>query len=201
MHFMSMILYLVVYCTQCYEIFSDRKLLVSHQIKVHDRQMSNINDNKKNKLYFCNIESCNKSYLSQHNLNRHKLTHSKPFKCNFNKNLCNKSFSTHWDLKMHLRIHSNLKLEKCNFCKLSFTNPSTLRKHKQYVHKNGVNEKEFICKKCHKRFSRKESLMRHLEKVHNHNDNNKNKIIHKCNLCLTTFKYKYNLNRHLRDYH
>ena len=181
----------VVFCRSCFQIFADRKALCLHQIKEHQRSMRNNDDeNDGDFILFCPFKGCGKSYTNLHNLNRHKLSHSKPFECK----VCKRRFTTNDYLKVHQRIHSKVKTEKCSECNLSFTDPRTLRKHKK-IHQK-VAEKPFLCRVCHKKFTRKDSLERHW-KIHC----DENRKVHACPHCDASFVYKYNRNRHIKLFH
>eukprot|EP01083_Nonionella_stella_P233034 821472_1 len=149
-------------------------------------------------VYFCSYKHCNKSYLSRRNLNRHKLTHSKPFSCSFNTALCTKRFGSNWDLQMHERTHKKSKSEECIYCKQRFTDRSALKKH-QRIHdqSNAMDIRPFVCRLCHKRFTRKETLSRHWKSHCSHQKT------YACTHmdCDASFKYKYNRNKHVKKYH
>lgn len=165
-----------------------------------------INDNPNILPWFhCDKIGCNKSYSSLGQLNLHKKSHSKPYKCLYEENntICNKSFARRTDLKLHLlRIHNhhnennqNHAKKKCKFCKNTFKSNSSLLKHIENIHV-GI-QKRFACKRCHKKFRRKDELQSHF-KSHLSMDQRKN---FKCDQCSSSFTLKTNLKKHLRKFH
>lgn len=180
---------------------------MQHQIAFKHRELVSM---KPLTIYKCNYKQCDKSYLTLSDINRHKKTHFKPFKCK----QCNSRFAAKWDLKIHSRIHNKNKYglhnintsnvgyinnnenkQQCKYCMKIFTDPSNLRKHIQTIH--ALNKNLFICKICHKQFNRKDSLQRHWKTHSNQIKNNK----WHCKHCNVRFSYKYNLNKHNKKYH
>ena len=156
------------------------------------RKHNKHNINLKQKPYLlCDYDGCNKFFSSLEWYNKHRKNHFKSFECS----ICNKKFRDDHSLKIHKRIHGDLREEKCKFCGNSFKDQRTLKKHINYIHQNGNQYKPFICKKCNKSFSRKDSLTKHW-KTHQ-----KNRKIYECNQCPSTFISKPNYNKHQRVYH
>ena len=155
-------------------------------------------DNDTNVVFFkCDTVGCTKYYPSLSQLNLHKKSHNKPYKCLYG--ICNKSFSRNTDLKLHLlTVHKNKGKdgqEICKFCKNTFRSKSSLLKHVDNIH--GEIQKKFVCKRCHKQFRRKDELQNHF-KSHLSMDMRK---IFKCNDCPSSFTLKSNLQKHLRKFH
>lgn len=101
---------------------------------------------------------CEKIYLRS-SLVVHMRVHNgeKPFACK----ICNKCFSTKWNLELHNWTHqsrSNMPF-KCNFCKGAF-----FREPDFIAHLNAHrNYKPFTCNVCGQKFIRKYSCLRHQE--------------------------------------
>ena len=143
----------------------------------------------------CDRIGCNKIYFTLRHLNRHKLTHFKPFKCT----MCAKSFGTDWDRKIHQRIHDEDKREECTFCKRKFCDPAALRKHIKWNHNDKMALKPFVCRRCHRRFDRKFCLQSHIKMHLNASEGNKERF--ECAFCEKAFSNKSNRNKHVRKYH
>ena len=152
-----------------------------------------------NNYFRCDYNGCNRIFFQLALFNRHKLTHSKPFKCTFNPKVCQKSFGRDAERKIHERIHFLSKYDECKFCRKRFNDPSNYRKHIKLKHgnNNGVILKPFICRKCHKRFINKFCLQSH-QKTHLIKTKREE---FKCNHCDKIFFYKSNCNRHIKKYH
>eukprot|EP01084_Bolivina_argentea_P131722 232468_1 len=118
-------------CRYCFGIFINREKLLIHQ-----KTYNHIN---------------NKQIIS------YKIKNKTINTCKF----CHKQFNRKWELKMHERIHRNIRPEICKFCNKTFTEPSTKRKHIKQIHNNGI-PKPYKCKKCYKQFRMKKELKNHL---------------------------------------
>lgn len=87
-----------------------------------------VNNHSSMKPHKCS--QCTWSFDQKSNLVRHMKQHDDNIKL-FNCKQCNKGFTTAWGLKLHARIHVELKPYKCSECEKSFRQSSHLQKHKR----------------------------------------------------------------------
>lgn len=157
-------------CTECFERFSDIKLLRNH-LATHKDVFP----------YRCDV--CHKVFTEKKNLKKHKRIHSevKPFRCT----QCEYSCRTPSDLNKHKVVHSTLRPYKCKICKVSFKRKSDRNKHQLLHRKNGndwttiktpkaqsgaSNQTSLECEYCNEIFTTKKLLDEHKVLVHNGSD-------------------------------
>ena len=121
-----------------------KNLVECYLCKIEDCQIlfetkEELNEHKQthNKLYKCNFPTCEKSFMKAINLRRHLKSHYK------NKNRfycpyegCNKSYSAFYSLTLHYRIHTGITLYKCEKCEKKFFGRSNYQYHVNNIHKN-----------------------------------------------------------------
>ncbi|CAG5117294.1 unnamed protein product [Candidula unifasciata] len=80
-------------------------------------------------------DECDRSYMTQVALNKHKLSHTgvKPYKCN----VCGKDFSMRYMVKDHARMHTGERPFLCGLCGGAFSNKGHLGRHLR-SHENGT---------------------------------------------------------------
>lgn len=80
-------------------------------------------------------DECDKSYMTQVALNKHKLSHTgvKPYRCN----ICGKEFSMRYMVKDHARMHTGERPFHCSLCGGAFSNKGHLGRHLR-SHENGT---------------------------------------------------------------
>lgn len=101
-------------CEICHKSFRGPGMLRMH-MKTHE---------KEDKLPTCSI--CHKEFKSKSILYRHRQTH---FEKNFACTLCDKRFSSNYQLNIHVQRHKKQKQQKCPHCDKSFYNASDLKAH------------------------------------------------------------------------
>ena len=158
--------------------------------------------NSSNILYkciYCGNAYCNiirfESHMKMHvsfiyNINDLFIqTGEKPYKCSF----CDKTFKEKGNLKVHIRVHTNIRPYHCTFkniCNQSFKTKSQLHDHLL----KHTQIKNYNCPECNISFARKSRLKIHM-------------MIHKglkpfqCNICKKEFREKSNFNFHLKKHH
>jgi len=144
-------------------------------------------------MYRC--PDCPAAFEHLWRMKKHLKTHRRPYRCG--QRGCNKSFADRRNLRIHQRIHSGDRSEKCTLCAMAFSDPTTLRKHLQAVHREGAALKPFVCRKCHKAFGRRALLQAHML---SHLAMNR-RADFGCTECEATLSTESNLRRHLRTVH
>ena len=129
-------------------------------------------------IYKCPV--CDQSFEKFHLLNSH-FGELHGFSCD----QCSRKFKNPWALEDHIKLHTVKKVHirvQCDFCEKSFISEESMRKHKQYIHRNvecdichvkvayrffrmhrlrHIDGKELKCEICYKAFTRKDRLIKH----------------------------------------
>ncbi|RZF33098.1 hypothetical protein LSTR_LSTR009827 [Laodelphax striatellus] len=106
-------------------------------------------------VFVCAI--CEKSFASEHLLNKHSNIHAPASLCQY----CGKIFSHQHNMRTHMRVHTGEKPYHCSLCDRKFARKDHLARHID-TH-TGV--RPFQCKVCEKTFRRSTHLNRH-SKLH-----------------------------------
>lgn len=172
-------------CPYCRERFIHQNSLTGHVRLSHPEKFWNYrNLGSTRSTVKCPI--CHKMLLKS-SIKQHITIHS--MKTNFKCNICNKAFSTNWNLKQHRWIHAcrSTKPFKCKVCPAAFVREADYVTHTN-IHKS---IKPYTCDHCGFQFSRKYNWLRHTRE---HESPKK----HKCNICNKTFHRAYYLTEHAR---
>ncbi|XP_055699887.1 uncharacterized protein LOC129799738 isoform X2 [Phlebotomus papatasi] len=169
-------------CPFCRERFIHRNSLSRHIRLAHAEKYIELNK----ETVTCHI--CEKHYLKT-SIKTHMLIHTE--QVNFECSICNKSFSTKWNLKMHKWIHASRTAMpfKCSICPKAFIRQSDLQDHINR-HKS---IKPFTCDYCGCQFGRKYNWLRHTREHITEKQ-------HTCNICGKSFHRAYYLKEHSRSH-
>uniref|UniRef100_A0A1I8NQ57 C2H2-type domain-containing protein n=1 Tax=Stomoxys calcitrans TaxID=35570 RepID=A0A1I8NQ57_STOCA len=128
-----------------------------------------------------------KQIFAKASMKAHMATHSTDTQ--YDCAICNKSFSTKWNLKIHSWVHANrtAKPFKCEHCPKAFVREVDFKNHMN-SHKQ---IKPYTCEVCGCKFIRKYNYMRHRRE---HHGNKK----YTCDLCKKSFHRHYYLIEHKR---
>ncbi|CAG9580132.1 unnamed protein product [Danaus chrysippus] len=204
-------------CLYCSDKFVHAASLTRHVRRTHNEHFSSLRIKGKLENVPCPV--CKQMYLRT-NLRAHLLTHSgkRPYHCI----ICNKGFTTKWNLKLHRWTHlsRSAKPYKCTLCKGAFIRQteyiSHMNAHKsvrpytcnycgcQFIRKYNCQRhvrehetaKKYVCKvpECGKSFHRSYYLSEHM-KVHS------GARPFSCNICGKTSSNKSNHNKHVKIHH
>ena len=150
-------------CTKCGKSFNK-----SGNFQRHAKNHSSMKPHK--------CSQCTQSFAQKSNLVRHMKQHVDNIK-SFNCKQCNKGFTTAWGLKLHARIHAELKPYKCLECEKSFRQSSHLQKHKR----THSGQRPFRCNKCDMSFAQSSNLQQHKER------HDLKQHAHRCSHCQQKF--------------
>ncbi|KAJ8724622.1 hypothetical protein PYW08_016096 [Mythimna loreyi] len=204
-------------CLYCSDKFVHAASLTRHVRRSHNEYF--LAERHKGKQENVQCPVCKQVYLRS-NLRSHLQTHSgqRPYMCI----VCNKSFTTKWNLKLHRWTHASrsAKPYKCGLCKGAFIRQSEYVSHmnahksvrpytcnycgcqfiRKYNCQRHVREhemaKKYVCKvaECGKSFHRSYYLSEHM-KVHS------GARPFACNICGKTSSNKSNHNKHVKIHH
>lgn len=155
-------------CEECGKGFGTKGALISHKLTHSD-----------DRPFACSV--CQKKFKSKRNCQDHETTHSgSGFPCS-HCNLVLKSKGTHW---LHMRVHSNVKKYKCNYCGNEYKHSQTLKvrlfqNHKFFCTKYlttklviqdhliwHTGQRPYECPFCDKTFSNGSNYRSHKNKAH-----------------------------------
>lgn len=169
-------------CPYCRERFMHRNSLSRHIRLSHTEKFSIY----KSKTVEC--PECKKKFMKS-SLNAHIASHTR--KAEFSCTICNKQFSTKWNLKQHKWIHASRSSKpfKCNVCPKAFIREAEYTSHMN-THKS---IKPYTCDYCGCQFARKYNWLRHTR------EHEKPKGF-RCDDCGKVFHRAYYLTEHRRSH-
>ncbi len=130
---------------------------------------------------------CGKTFTHQYKLKLHLKNHTREKP--YRCNVCVKKFTHQSYLNIHMRIHSGEKPYKCDVCSKRFTKYSGLVSHVR----THTGEKPYKCEVCDKRFSQNGSLTTHL-RTHT------GEKPYKCDVCDKRFTQPGTRTQHMRTH-
>lgn len=173
-------------CPHCRERFVHRNSLSRHiRISHTDKFVSGSGT----EIVECTV--CAQKFLKT-SLKLHLLTHDlHPSELEFGCTICNKSFTTKWNLKQHKWVHASRSTKpfRCAVCPKAFVRESDYNTHIN-THKS---IKPYTCDHCGLQFARKYNWLRHTR------EHEKPKA-HKCDDCGKIFHRAYYLKEHRRTH-
>ncbi|CAH2085856.1 unnamed protein product [Euphydryas editha] len=135
---------------------------------------------------------CNKAFTTKWNLKLHRWTHLSRSAKPFKCNLCKGAFIRHTDYVSHMNAHKSVRPYTCNYCGCQFIRKYNCQRH---VREHEM-AKKYVCKvpECGKSFHRSYYLSEHM-KVHS------GARPFSCNICGKTSSNKSNHNKHVKIHH
>ena len=137
--------------------------------KLDQSQIKALEPNQKSRFknlvecYPCTVDDCQILFETEKELDEHKATHEKLYKCDFEN--CEKSFAKLVNLRKHYNSHyKNKKIYHCPYqgCKKSFSASYSLTSHYR-IHTGNM---PFKCEICGKKFFDKANWQYHTNNIH-----------------------------------
>ncbi|GLV45260.1 uncharacterized protein CBL_05360 [Carabus blaptoides fortunei] len=133
---------------------------------------------------------CNKEFTTKWNLKLHKWTHAAPTTKPFRCETCQAAFIRQSDYTSHMNSHRSIRPYTCNYCGCKFIRKYNCLRHVR-EHEEG---KSFNCEICNKSFHRSYYLKEHM-RVHS------GIRPFSCHICGKTSATKSNHNKHMKIHH
>ena len=137
------------------------------QILFESKEELDMHKETHNKLYKCEFPGCEKSFMKSINLRKHNKSHCKNKKIYFCPyEGCNKSFTASYSVTLHYRIHTGNKPFQCEICGKKFFDKANWQYHINNMHKKIIS-KSLICqhKNCEHKSKSIKQLLMHHDKL------------------------------------
>ncbi|XP_048003356.1 zinc finger protein 732-like [Leguminivora glycinivorella] len=117
-------------CNKCGKKFTTSSGCRKHDLSHHKNTITE-------RAFSCEI--CNKQFMHNHHLKRHKLLHTgeKPYECE----TCGKQFSVKFNLDTHMQTHVK-GTYSCDVCSKTYATKESLRQHKRVHSRDKVKKSE-----------------------------------------------------------
>ncbi|XP_053697741.1 uncharacterized protein LOC128744596 [Sabethes cyaneus] len=133
---------------------------------------------------------CNKLFTTNWNLKQHQWTHANPTLKPFQCSMCSSGFVREADYITHMNAHKSIRPYTCNHCGCQF-----IRKYNWIRHtREHESDKKYTCEICGRKFHRKYYLKEH-KRIHT------GERPFSCNICGKTSSTKTNHNKHIKIHH
>ncbi|XP_017035414.1 uncharacterized protein [Drosophila kikkawai] len=133
---------------------------------------------------------CNKSFSTKWNLKIHSWVHANRTAKPFKCEYCPKAFVRELDFKNHINAHKQIKPYTCEYCGCKFIRKYNYMRHRREHH----GTKKFTCDQCDKSFHRHYYLIEH-RRMHT------GERPFTCTICGKSSTTKTNHNKHLKIHH
>ncbi|KAH8267989.1 hypothetical protein KR018_001268 [Drosophila ironensis] len=133
---------------------------------------------------------CNKSFSTKWNLKIHSWVHANRTAKPFKCEYCPKAFVRELDFKNHINAHKQIKPYTCEYCGCKFIRKYNYMRHRREHH----GTKKFTCDQCDKTFHRHYYLVEH-RRMHT------GERPFTCTICGKSSTTKTNHNKHLKIHH
>ena len=171
-------------CEICSMAFSQKALLDSHSISVHEEK----------KPLNLHCAHCNTNFSEKRNLDNH-IAQWHERKIMILRATENVQFNQAVEMKVQVgaTVHEGKKTLKCEFCNVKFLSKNQMKKHISTIHFLGKTK--FLCFICNNQFGLKSSLIEHKRTVH------AMKKPFECKICQRKYSQHHQVKLHLHSVH